>query len=384
LDWNDEVKPGPHEVGFDYSFIMAATGDRVPCVYLENQRVVGLTAGDPIHVSYKTPFPGEPSGVSERDTLKMNWTHGHNNAVVNGIGRIGFMQGGRSALWRDEDMADEFTRRAVRFLEKNQDRKFFLYFATHDIHVPRVPHPRFVGRTDMGPRGDAIVQFDWSVGELLRTLERLNLATNTLVILTSDNGPVIDDGYQDDAVQRLGDHRPWGPCRGGKYSIFEAGTRVPFIVRWPGRVHPGVSDALVSQVDLTASFATLVRMTFTAGEPSDSRNALPALLGRDPKGRDHIIEHANVLAVRKGDWKYIVPGKGPRRNVLTNTELGNDPEPQLYDLAADPGERRNLFEHMPDQAASLAGLLQEIRSGSLIANPHEQRNEKTEVGSALK
>jgi arylsulfatase A-like enzyme len=132
LDWNDEVKPGPREVGFDYSFIMAATGDRVPCVYLENQRVVGLTAADPIRVSYQEPFPREPNGVSERNTLKMDWSHGHNNAVVNGIGRIGFMKGGRSALWRGEDMADEFTRRAVRFLERNKDRKFFLYFSTHD------------------------------------------------------------------------------------------------------------------------------------------------------------------------------------------------------------------------------------------------------------
>ena len=182
-------------------------------------------------------------------------------AVVNGIGRIGFMKGGKAALWKDEDMADTFTRKGVEFIERHKDQPFFLYFATHDIHVPRVPHPRFVGQTTMGARGDAIVQFDWCVGELLATLDRLQLTDNTLVILSSDNGPVLDDGYKDGAVEKLGDHKPAGPFRGGKYTIFEGGTRMPFVVRWPGRVKPGVSDALVSQVDFCASFAALAGQT---------------------------------------------------------------------------------------------------------------------------
>ena len=165
----------------------------------------------------------------------MDWSHGHNNAVINGIGRIGFMSGGKSALWVDEDMADTFTRKAVSFIEQRKDKPFFLYFATHDIHVPRVPHPRFAGKTSMGPRGDAMVEFDWCVGEILKTLDRHKLTKNTLVILTSDNGPVIDDGYKDGALEKLGGHKPAGPLRGGKYSRFEAGTRVPFIVRWPAR-----------------------------------------------------------------------------------------------------------------------------------------------------
>src|SRR5262249_15913252 len=135
---------------------------------------------------------------------------------------------------------------------------FFLYFATHDIHVPRVPHPRFAGKTEMGPRGDAIAEFDWSVGQLLDALERLGLMRNTLVVLSSDNGPVVDDGYQDDAVTRLGGHEPAGPLRGGKYSLFEGGTRVPFLASWPARIKPGSSDALVCQVDLLASLAALV------------------------------------------------------------------------------------------------------------------------------
>eukprot|EP01034_Spumella_vulgaris_P031783 gene31783-39264_t len=147
LDWNRPLAPGPREVGFDYSFIMAATADRVPCVYVEDQRVVGLDPRDPLRVDYKTPFPGEPTGVSDRAQLKQDWSHGHNMAVVNGIGRIGYSTGGRAAQWVDEDMADTFTARAVAFIAREKDRPFFLYFAPHDIHVPRVPHPRFVGKT---------------------------------------------------------------------------------------------------------------------------------------------------------------------------------------------------------------------------------------------
>jgi arylsulfatase A-like enzyme len=361
LDWTGEIKPGPLEVGFDYSFIMAATGDRVPTVYVENRRVAGLDPSDPIRVSYSQPFPGELTGVSHRSQLKMDWSHGHNNAVVNGVGRIGFMTGGRSALWVDEDMADVFTRKAVSFIEERKDEPFFLFFASHDIHVPRVPHPRFKGATAMGPRGDAIAQFDWSVGEILKTLDRLNLANNTIVILTSDNGPVIDEGYRDDAVEKLGDHKPAAPLRGGKYSSFEAGTRVPLIVRWPARVKPGVSGALISQVDLLASFASLTGRKLAAADARDSFDVLPALTGRSKKGRDHIVEQAGGLALRQGDWKYIEPRQGPKINANTNTELGNDPNPQLYDLSRDIGEKNNLAGRYPDRVQAMEAMLRKIR-----------------------
>ena len=363
-NWSAEIKPGPREVGFEYSFIMAATGDRVPCVFLENQKVVGLDVSDPIQVSYKQPFPGEPDGVAERDTLKMNWSHGHNNAIVNGIGRIGFMKGGKSALWKDEEMADTFTRKGVDFIQRNQKQPFFLYFATHDIHVPRVPNQRFIGKTNMGPRGDVIVQFDACVGELLSILDRLKLAENTLVILSSDNGPVVDDGYQDGAVEKLGSHKPAGPLRGGKYSIFEGGTRIPMIVRWPGRVKPGTTDAMVSQVDFAASFAALTKQSIAPGDVPDSLNVLPALLGDSKTGREFIVEHANVLALREGDWKYIEPGKGAKRNASTNTELGTDPGSQLYNLAQDPGETKNVAGSHPEITQRFAKRLAEIREHS--------------------
>ena len=360
LDWNKPIKPGPNEIGFDYSFIMAATGDRVPCVYLENGKVVNLDPADPIEVSYKQPFPGLPTGITDRAKLRMDWSEGHNNAVVNGIGRIGFMKGGKSALWKDEEMVDVFTKQAVDFMTRTKDKPFFLYLAAHDIHVPRVPNPRFVGKTTMGPRGDAIVSFDWMVGRVLEALDQLGLSNNTLVILSSDNGPVLDDGYVDGAVAKLGTHRPAGGLRGGKYSIFEGGTREPFIVRWPGQVKPGTSEALVSQIDLLASLAALSGQTLAENEAPDSRNVLPALLGRSPQGREHIIEHSGGLAIRKGPWKFIMPGpKQQKKNGQCDPEAGG----QLYNLADDPAETKNVAPDHPDLVKELRTELLGVRDG---------------------
>ena len=353
-NWNGELSPGPFDVGFDESFILAATGDRVPCVYLENQRVFGLDPADPISVSYKSPFPGEPNGVDQRNSLTLDWSHGHNMAVVNGVGRIGYMKGGKSALWKDEDMADVFTRRAVDFITRHKEQPFFLYFSTHDIHVPRVPHPRFVGTSAMGPRGDALVQFDWCVGEVLWTLDELGLAEKTLVVLSSDNGPVLDDGYKDRAVEALGDHKPAGPLKGGKYSLNEGGTRVPFLARWPGKVKPGDSSAMICQVDLCATLGKLVGEKSDPVASPDSRDLSPALLGETEAGRDHIIEHANGLAIRAGRWK-LIPG--------TAAAAKNAQPSQLYDLDTDIGETTNLADQHPEIAERLKGTLERIRNG---------------------
>ena len=164
-DWNGHITPGPSDIGFDYSFILAATGDRVPCVYVENERIVNLDPKDPIAVSYEKNFEGEPTGKLNPELLKMHPSHGHDNSIVNGISRIGFMKGGKSALWKDEEIGDVITGKALAFIERSKDKPFFLYFATQDAHVPRVPAPRFVGASGMGPRGDAIIEFDWSVGK---------------------------------------------------------------------------------------------------------------------------------------------------------------------------------------------------------------------------
>ncbi|MBT6763103.1 MAG: sulfatase-like hydrolase/transferase, partial [Prolixibacteraceae bacterium] len=216
-DWNGYISPGPQDIGFDYSFLIPATGDRVPCVYTENGKVVGLDSNDPIQVKFGEKIGDEPTGKENPELLKMNYSHGHNNTIINGISRIGFMTGGNSARWIDEDMADVITQKALDFIDQNKEKPFFLFYSTHDIHVPRVPHARFVGESGMGPRGDAILEVDWATGEIMKKLEELKLIENTLVIFTSDNGPVVDDGYEDQAVELLGDHKPAGTLRGGKY-----------------------------------------------------------------------------------------------------------------------------------------------------------------------
>ncbi|MBM3808483.1 MAG: arylsulfatase [Acidimicrobiia bacterium] len=364
LDWNGHIAPGPAEVGFDDSFIIPATGDRVPCVYVENGRVVNLDPADPISVSYTTPVGTEPTGRDHPELLRMGLTAGHDKTIVNGISRIGYMSGGVKARWSDEDMADTITRRAITFIEQHRSRPFFLYFATHDIHVPRVPHPRFTGRSGLGPRGDAILELDWSVGEITRSLDRLGLAGITVVIFTSDNGPVLDDGYADEAVERLNGHTPAGPLRGGKYSAFEAGTRVPFVVRWPGEVRRGTSDALVSQMDFLASLASLTGQTLTPEARRDSVDVWPALIGRTNTGRDHLVEQAGALSIIVGAWKYIEPRAGARIDAGTNIELGNDPGGQLYNLASDLGEKRNVIAQFPDIAKRLAAKLTASRAGA--------------------
>ena len=366
LDWNGEIRPGPLEVGFEYAFIMPATNDREPCVYVEHHRVVGLDPSDPIEVSYGRPIPGVMIAREHPELLRMRFTHGHDQGIVNGIPRIGFRKGGTAAVWKDETMAEEFVRRAVAFLEAHHRDPIFLYFALHQPHVPRVPNPKFVGCTALGPRGDVIVEADWCVGEILAALERLGLATRTWVILTSDNGPVLNDGYDDEAVSRNGDHRPAGPLRGGKYSRFEAGTRVPFLSWWPGRIQPGVSDALVSQVDFLATVAELVGVPLAPDDAPDSLPSLAAWLGQSPKGRDHVVVQGvarEQLAIRNERWKLLPPCAGPATNTNTGIELGNAPVPQLYDLAADPGERRNVAVEHPEIVEDLQVQLAKIRSG---------------------
>lgn len=363
IDWNGEIKPGPLEIGFDYAFLIPATGDRVPCVFVEDHRVANLDPADKLQVSYSAPFPGEPTGRDHPELLKMKPSHGHDQAIVNGVSRIGYMTGGRSALWVDENIADVLTAKAAAFIERQKSNPFFLYFATHDIHVPRLPNPRFRGKTGMGPRGDAIAELDWSVGQILDTLERNGLAGGTLVMFSSDNGPVVDDGYRDEAVEKLGNHRPAGVLRGGKYSNFDGGTRIPLIARWPGHIRRDArSEALISQVDFLASFAGLAGQKVPAGAAPDSVDVLPALLGRSRTARRSLVEYAGTLALIEGDWKLIAPGDGPAMNTNTGTELGNDPQPQLFHLADDPGEKQNVAAQHPDKVREMTALLDRIRA----------------------
>lgn len=350
-DWNGEITPGPREVGFDDSFIMPATGDRAPCVYVENGRVVGLDPNDPIRVSYQAKVGSEPTGKENPELLKLRPTHGHDMTIVNGVSRIGWMSGGKKARWVDEEMADTFTRRAVRFLEENRQRPFFLYFATHNIHVPRVPNPRFQGASKCGTRGDAIQELDASVGEVLRALDRLKLADNTLLIFTSDNGGVMDDGYED--VGSL-DHQPNGALRGRKGTVFEGGHRVPFLVRWPGHVPPGSTNrSLIAHTDLTATLASLVGQALPAEAAPDSFNVLTAWTEEgDPAVRPHFVAHNGGIrgpfGVRRGPWKLVLPGP---------MAAGG----QLFNLEEDLSETTDVAAAHPDRVAELRDLFRKGR-----------------------
>jgi arylsulfatase A-like enzyme len=375
IDWNGEIKPGPNEVGFDDAFFFAATADRVPTVYIHNHRVVNLDPSDPIKVSYSKKVGTEPTGKEDPQLLKMKLSEGHDGTIVDGVSRIGFMTGGHSARWKDEEMAATFTGKAVDFIEQNQHRPFFLYFAPSDIHVPRMPNAKFAGTSECGVRCDVISQLDWSVGQITDTLKRLHLDENTILVFTSDNGPVVNDGYDDGSDRALDGHHPAGPFRGGKYTILEGGTRIPFIIRWSGHIAPGTSDALVGQLDLVRSFAALVHQPVPPNGAVDSTNVLSALLGKSKTGRATLVEEATVLAIVDGSWKLIDrgfhPGTGPERpaNAVIRQEFSPDglqkypvARLELYDLANDPRETNNLAATHPEIVARLSKELIAIRS----------------------
>ncbi len=364
-DFNTEIHPNTQDIGFDYEFIIPATVDRVPCVFVENGRVAGLDPADPITVSYDHKVGDWPTGEENPELVKMKPSQGHNNTIINGIPRIGWMTGGRAALWDDEQIADVIAGKAKDFIVAHKDTPFFLYMGTQDIHVPRVAHPRFVGKSGLGPRGDVILQLDWTVGEILNTLDSLGLADNTLLVFCSDNGPVIDDGYQDQARELLNGHTPMKNYRGGKYSAFEAGTRVPFLVRWPAVIKPGKQQALFSMIDVYASLADLLDYPLPEGVAPDSRDQLATLLGKDGKGCSFVVQQNldNTLSIVQGDYKYIEPSDKPALERWTKTEMGNSPEPQLYNLAQDLSEKDNVAAQHPDKVKELAGLLQEVKDG---------------------
>ncbi|MCL2710342.1 MAG: arylsulfatase [Planctomycetaceae bacterium] len=351
-DWNGELKPGPLEVGFDYCFIYPTTNDRVPSVYIENHRVKSLDSNDPLDVreGAENPWADLPTGVTHRDTLKMDWSNGHNQTIHNGIGRIGWVNGGTTARWRDEDLTTELTDKCIEWIKTNKENPFFLFYATSNIHVPRMPHERFHGKSSLGFRGDSLVELDWSVGEIMKALEREGLLENTIVVFTADNGPVLDDGYKDGAVEKLGDHKPAGILRGGKYSPYEGGTRIPFFVQWKGKITPGISQEIINTIDLPATFAAMLGERVPAGAFSDSFALNDALLGvPDAKGRPfNINEAAGRFGFRKDHWKIVSPpqqGQTPGRQDMVRYEL--------FNLAVDPSETTNLAGQQPERLKEL-------------------------------
>ena len=354
-DYNKDLSPGPLEIGFDEFFGYPATNDRVPTVYVRGHRVENLDPADPIKYTYNAK-EAEAGGMGK---------------FAAGRGRIGFMSGGKAAFWKDETIADTLTHEVVGFIERNKEKPFFLYFAPHDVHPPTIPNPRFVGDTGLGNRADMLSELDWSVGEVMKTLERLGLEKNTLVIFSSDNGasPTNEHG-----------HLPNGPWRGKKSQLWEGGHREPFVARWPGHIAPGsTSDDLICLVDLPATAAALVGAKLPEGAAPDSFDLLPTLLGQPadpmkPTRRDTLVvmSGSGNLALRQGQWKYL-----PDLALADGWEAGpkkpdQPAKPALYDLSADQGETKNLVQQKPEIAKRMAELLKKARSAKStrpILNP---------------
>jgi arylsulfatase A len=366
-DWNGELKPGPLELGFDHYFGIPVVSSHPPFVWVEDHRVVGLDPADPLvygGVPPTTPFPEKMMSPA--------------------------ISGGKAAhaLYRDEELGATLTGKSLAWMRLHRASPFFLYFATPHIHHPFTPGPRFKGSSQAGRYGDFIQELDWMVGEVLRTLEELELGENTLVILTSDNGGMLNLGGQD--AWRAG-HRLNGDLLGFKFDSWEGGHRVPFIARWPGKIEAGsVSDALISHLDFLATFAALTGAKLGPEDGPDSRDILPALVGHPASPvRNQVVLAPSTkanLALRDGRWLYIgarggggFTGSKPGDHALggpgalkftgeTNSDIQDGtfvpdaPHEQLYDLASDPSESRNLARVHPEIAARMKARLAEIQS----------------------
>jgi len=344
-NWNGELKPGPLEVGFDYSYVIPVANSFPPYVFVENHHVAGLREDSPI-------------GKLESK----------NN---------GKMEGGEGARWKDEELVDMLTGKAITQLEgfANEEKPFFLFYAPHQPHIPHRPNARFKGTSEVGAYGDVIQELDWSVGEILKTLDRVGLSENTLVVFSSDNGP---DGS---GRPRQG-HWPRGRVmRGGKGGLMEGSHRVPFLARWPGRINPGTRSAeTISLTDMMATFAALTGQKLPAGAGPDSYNVLPALLGQtlpDPE-RPLVMLSGGIgaLSIRAGRWKLIdgqgncgyahfVSGK-PKAFFANGKPMPEpkpaDPPAQLYNLEEDLGETNNLYTQHPEVVHRLKAGLERIKA----------------------
>ena len=368
VDFNGDVEPGPLEIGFDYCHIIPATVDRVPSVWIENRRVTNLDPADPIAVSYLSNISDEPTGIDRPDLLKQGADKQHSCTIINGISRIGYMKGGTSARFKDDELASTVVAKSVEFIEQHKNTPFFLSVGLFEPHVPRVAEKPFVGTSDCGVRGDVIEQVDWEVGEIMKVLHRLELAANTLVIFSSDNGPILFDGYYDRSVEDLNGHQPTAGLRGWKYLTFEGGCRVPFIAHWPQRIKPRVSGQFFSLVDIYATVAGLIRQELKPNDAPDSLDLSAVLLGTTGTNvRDHTVLHGiGGLALRQGDWKFIpatagAGGMGSGANAAdARFAAATIPEPLLFNLADDPQETSNVIAHHPEKADELAKQLESL------------------------
>ena len=358
-DFNNPITPNAQSIGFDYEFIIPATVDRVPCVFVENGHVVGLDPNDPITVSYDHKVGDWPTGEENPELVTLKPSQGHNNTIINGIPRIGWMTGGKSALWKDEDIADIITHKAKNFIASHQEEPFFLYMGTQDVHVPRIPHPRFAGKSGLGTRGDVILQLDWTIGEIMHTLDSLHIADNTILIFTSDNGPHEEGGADPTFFGRD------GKLRGLKRQCHEGGIRIPFIVRWPGKVKAGqVNDHQLAFYDLMPTFCDVAGVKnyvkkYTNKKKKgtdyfDGISIYPTLTGQEGQKQHDFLywefDETDQIGVRMGDWKMVVKrGK-----------------PFLYNLAEDIHEDHDVAAEHPE----IVKQMKEVIKSQHIPNPN--------------
>lgn len=364
VDWNKDLKPGPLELGFDYYFGVPVVNSHPPFVYVENHNVVGLVAEDSLLYNKQA----ETRWFPEKMDFKL----------------IG---GGKAAhaLYDDRKVGTKLKDSALDWIVDHKDKPFFLYYATTNIHHPFTPAPRFIGTSEAGRYGDFIHELDWIVGELMQTLEEQGLSDNTMVIFTSDNGGMLNQGGQD--AWRAG-HRMNGDYLGFKFGAWEGGHRIPFIVHWPGKVKAKTTSyELVSNIDLMATMADLVDYKFEKGEEQDSKNILPAFFQKNRKPiRDHLVispSSKNHLTIRFENWVYIgaqneggFGGRkigehtlggaaahlltGQKNSDIENGKVKEDAAPaQLYDLQKDPYQTTNVYSQYPDVVEKMRELLEQ-------------------------
>lgn len=359
-DWSEPLRPGPLEIGFDYYFGVPKVNSGPPYVYVENDRVYGHDPDDPLLFDREDPTP-----VKTYPEKVPNYFGGAKRA---------------HELYVDNMVGTELTKRAVKWIEEHQDEPFLLYFPTTNIHHPFTPHPRFKGTSECGLYGDFIHELDWIVGEVLKTLDDLDLADNTLVVFASDNGGMLNLGGRE--AWKHG-HRMNGDLQGFKFGVWEGGHRVPFIVRWPGKVPAGsVSDQFFVQTDLLATFAEILEQPLEEGAGQDSIDMTEAFTG-DPGGplRTEAFlapSKKSHLSVRENDWVYVdAQGSGGFGNglysVVTKEKVHSDirvdntfsqfaPSNQLYNLGFDQEQRFNVVREYPEIAKHLQARITEFLS----------------------
>jgi len=341
VDYSQPLTFSPQTVGFDYSLIIPASLDMSPYLFVENGKVTAPVSS----VQPGSRFPAFYRRGEWAEDFEMD-----------------------AVLDRLTEAACSFIRR-----QAGDQSPFFLYFPLSAPHKPVWPHPRFEGKTELGPYGDFVAQVDWTVGEVIRSLDDAGATENTLLIVTSDNGsfmyrlPDRDPDHSADATvhgYNPRNHTANGPWRGTKADIYEAGHRIPFFIRWPGQVANGsINDQLLCQTDLLATCCEAAGVEFDPNQSEDSFSLMPLLRGESRQRPPVIHQSGNGhLAIRSATWKLIMSsGSGGREKPVGKAF---EKPYQLYHLANDPGETTNLIGQHPQQAWDLNNQFQTLSQGN--------------------